>query len=143
MISYPWDRGLQLSIIAALSVAACHASGRGVSADLPTLAVENYEYNVQRYRNQTVRVCGRVVRRGSRWAVEHVPSPGEVFFHGYPAVFVAPCTAGPPQLDSRGCLVGRIAAEDGSLNPPPQILDSDEPVSYQWYLHPQCLQRRR
>ena len=139
----PWGRGLQLSMIAALSVAACHAGGRAVSPDVPTLAVENHEYNVERHRNQTIRVCGRVVKRDSRWAVEHVPTPGEFFFHGYPAVFVVPCGAGPPQLDRDGCLVGRVAAEDGSLNPPPQVLDSDEPVSYQWFLHPQCPPRQR
>jgi hypothetical protein len=102
----------------------------------------DHTYDVQRYRGRTIRVCGRLAQIEGRWAVEHVSLPGEVYFHGPPAVFVLSCTGQSPRLEHDGCLTGRIARQDGSLRPPAQPTDmGDAPYDYDWFLHPQCPSR--
>jgi hypothetical protein len=66
-----------------------------------------------------------------------VSRPGDALFHGHPAVLIAGCPHA-PRLDRSGCIVGRVAAEDGSLAPPPRQVHDDDPVSRDWFLHAQC-----
>lgn len=127
---------------AALLAAGCQAGPRMDRTDMPKLAGTQYGYDIERFRGQTVRVCGRLVQRESHWAVEYIPREGDAFFHGYPAVLIAGCQE-TPRLDRQGCLAGRIAAIDGSLNPPPRRIDDDTPISRDWFLHPQCSAPRR
>jgi hypothetical protein len=125
-------------IAALLLAAACQTSQR--SSALPTLAGTDTGYGIEAYRGRVVRVCGRLVQRESRWAVEYVSRPGDTLFHGYPAVLIAGCPHA-PRLDRSGCIVGRVAAEDGSLSPPPRQVHDDDPVSRDWLLHAQCRAR--
>ncbi|MDP8994588.1 MAG: hypothetical protein M3N07_06375 [Pseudomonadota bacterium] len=77
--------------------------------------------------------------------MEHIPGPGEVYFHGYPKVLVVPHDAQPPRLDRDGCITGRIAARNGALTlPTPRtVLTDDSPVDRDWYLHAQRPAQRR
>ncbi|HEY0012851.1 MAG TPA: hypothetical protein VGB79_08370 [Allosphingosinicella sp.] len=122
----------------ALLAAACQTQGGARSPDPPTLSGNQYGYSIDRHKGRTVRVCGRLTERESRWAVEYVPRQGDYFFHGYPAVLIAGCAGSAPRLDRDGCLTGRIAAVDGSLAPPPRRLHDDMPIDRDWFLHAQC-----
>lgn len=130
--------GWLLVTAAALLAAACQTQGRAGSPGLSTLTGNQYGYGIERHKGQSVRVCGRLTERESRWAVEYVPRQGDVFFHGNPAVLIAGCAGAAPRLDRDGCLTGRIAAVDGSLSPPPRRLHDDMPIDRDWFLHPQC-----
>ena len=131
------------AVFAAACVASACQTARTVSQDVPTLAIEDFAFDVERHRGRTVRACGRLVQIESRWAVEHVPRPGEVYFHGAPAVFLVPCAGQPPRLDSDGCITGQVARQDGSLAAPAQRTDmGDAPYDYDWFLHPQCRAQR-
>ena len=130
--------GPSLVTAAALAAAACQSLERTSPAELPTLTGNQYGYGIERYQGRTVRVCGRLTERESRWAVEYVPRQGDFFFHGYPAVLVAGCAGAAPRLDRDGCLTGRIAAADGSLVLPSRVEWDDMPVSRDWFLHAQC-----
>lgn len=129
-------RRLAFAAVVVLS-AACQTGRPSPAAVLPMLAGTHSGYGIETYRGRVVRVCGRLAQRQSRWAVEYVPRPGDAFFHGYPAVLIAGCDAA-PRLDRNGCLVGRVAAEDGSMNPPPRSVRTNDPYSLDWFLHPQC-----
>lgn len=138
-----WPCAIVLGALVVMSGAACQSTFNSGSEYLPTLAVENHRYDVQRYRGQTVRACGRLVRRDSDWAVEHVAPPSEIYFHGAPAVLVIPCGARPPRHDGDSCITGRIAARDGRLTLPlpRRVVEDDSPVDREWFLHPQCRSR--
>ena len=129
-----------LSALAAIACVSGETATGGASDNAPTLALEHLAYNIERYKGRTIRVCGRIVQseRLPSFSVEHVPEPGEVFFHALPKVFLATCGREAPRLDSQGCIAGRIAREDGSLEIPAAVTSSDAPVNYEWFLHPQC-----
>jgi len=59
--------------------------------------------------------------------------------YGFPAlVYIRSCTERRPRL-VRGCIVGRVAREDGSLDPPISRIVSDHQISNsEWWLHPHC-----
>lgn len=127
---------------ASILVAGCRTGDNSAASPPPTLDVDANGYRIERYPGQTVRVCGRLTQNEGRHAVEYVPRPGEVFFHGPPVVLLAPCAGRAPRLDRNGCLTGRVAAIDGSMRPPPQNLHDDSPVSRDWFLHVRCPARR-
>ena len=107
---------------------------------VPTLAVENFEFNLRRYIGRSVSVCGRVVRERKHWGVARIPPPGEFYFHGPPTVLVSSCGDAPPVLDVDGCVTGKVAAEDGTLALAPKrvVQWDDSPIDREWFLHPQC-----
>lgn len=127
-----------LILSASLAATVACATAAGVGPEVPTLSVNSAGYRVTRYKGRTVRVCGRLAQVEGRWAVQHIQRPREFFLHGLPAVFVATCDQTPPRLDRHGCLVGRIAREDGSLDEPRSVLTDDSPFTHYWLLHPQC-----
>lgn len=131
-----------VTLIAGL--AGCYAGGRAASPDVPTLAIEDYQFNLRRYIGQRARVCGQVVREGGHWGVARLPVSGEFYFHGRPTILVIACGDEPPRLDRNGCITGRVAAEDGTLTPVPNRsgLQDDSPVDREWFLHPHCPRRR-
>ena len=130
---------------AVMIISSCAAPIGARGAEIPTLAVENHEFNLRRYVGQNVRVCGRVVREGPHWGVARIPPPEEFYFHGPPTVLVIACGAAPPSLDRAGCITGRVAAEDGSLRLAPRrnVQSDDSPIDRDWFLHPQCSTPRR
>src|ERR1043165_8036441 len=114
--------------------------------DGPTLTVSELARDLARgpasYRGRTVRVCrGRLDRGLSATARKwQFSARGESWPHGA-SVMVKPCSAGGPRLDARGCLVGRIAREDGSLRelgPNEPRIVSDAIESETWLLHTDC-----
>jgi hypothetical protein len=127
-------------VAAASGLGACRTGPAPAPAEIPTLAVENYEYGIRRFVGQSVRVCGRIMRYESEWGVQRVGEAGEIYFHTPPTVLIVPCGAAPPRLDSDGCITGRVAARDGRLElPAPRtVLQDDSPVDREWFLHPQC-----
>jgi hypothetical protein len=132
-----------IALVAVLATA-CQTGAQSGYEQTPTLAIENYEFNLRRHIGRTVRVCGPLVEYEGEWAVQAVPEPGEVYFHGYPAVLVVPCGGEPPRLDRDGCITGRIAARDGALTLPPtrRVVRDDSPVDRDWFIHPQCRSSR-
>lgn len=74
---------------------------------------------------------GRVV--GWNLIVPYSHSPRSMIF-----VVVAACEGERPRL-SNGCITGRIAREDDSLQPETEIIVvSHTTGSFEWWLHPQC-----
>lgn len=122
----------------ALLLAGCEAARQSSAMEVPTLAGNEFGYDIQQYRGRTVRVCGRAAQHVSRFAVEYIPKAGDTFFHGYPAVLVVPCDGEEPRLDRDNCLTGRVAAADGSMNPPARNIHDDRPVDRDWFVHAQC-----
>ena len=131
-------RGVALATATFLT--ACAAPVASHEEAIPTLAIEDQEFNLRRYIGRTVRVCGRVVREQSHWGVARIPPPEEFYFHGPPTVLVMTCTPEAPSLDRDGCLIGRIAAEDGALTLAPRrsVRSDDSPIDRDWFLHPRC-----
>jgi len=114
--------------------------------DGPILTVSELARDLARgpvaYKGRTVRVCRGRLDRGlpaatRRWQFS---ARGESWPHGA-SLMVKSCSAGGPRLDAQGCLVGRIAREDGSLRElgpnEPQIV-SDSIESEIWLLHTDC-----
>ena len=149
--------GVQLSLLvavfAALGTLGCSAE-RPETAAPPAAGVETVSLyvlaaNMGRYKGQTVRVCGRwrdpPPRRAravaqSSWSLTAPNPPGTVRPHVY-VVGVTPCRGKRPRL-TNGCLTGRIARENGSLDLPEDILIASHVTgSYEWFLHPQCAAR--
>ena len=128
-----------------LLVSACQTRAGAAENQAPQLAVTDHEFQVRRHVGQTVRVCGRLTQYEGDWAVQHVPAPGETYFHGYPAVLVKGCGATAPRLDPGGCITGRVAARDGGLTLPAArvVVADDSPIDRDWLLHPQCPMSRR
>jgi hypothetical protein len=127
---------------ASILIAGCRTGDAAAAAAPAALGVDADGYRIERHRGQIVRVCGRPAQFDGRPAIEHIRRPGETFFHGPPTVLLVPCGGAAPRLDRDGCITGRVAALDGSMNPPPRTLHDDRPVSPDWFLHLQCPARR-
>jgi|SRR5215217_127612 len=136
-------RSTLFAALAICALAACRTVTPAPSPDVPRLIGNQYGYDIERYKGQMVRVCGRVVDTQFGVAVEYVPRPGDFFFHGSPAVLIVPCGSARPSPDADNCILGRVAARDGSVTPPPRTSTDDRPVDRDWFLHPQCPARRR
>jgi hypothetical protein len=102
-------------------------------------------YSIEKYRGQTVRICGRLSSLGDGiWSIETIENPEPFYWHGRPAVFVVACADQDPKLDSDGCLTGRVALKDGSIEIPQnsQVVRDFTPRNPDWFVHPQCSGRR-
>lgn len=140
MIRLGSDLKIFLLVVGLLPTACAHRTGVVVD-EVPTLAIEGFEYPVQRYIGRTVRVCGSLEEYEGELAVVHIPEPGEFYFHGSPAVHVLPCRAETPRLDRNSCVTGRVAARDGNLSIHParwRIREDHTPVDKNWVVHMQC-----
>lgn len=99
--------------------------------------------NIDSYRGRTVRTCGEwngaMREADGTLLARQLNRIDPTSPHGWGAVvFVAPCSGARPPL-SDGCINGRIAREDGSLNDPERIeVVSHRIGSSEWWLHPQC-----
>ena len=137
-------------LVAALATFGCSADRPEPAAPsapaIETVPLRTLAANTASYRGQTVRVCGRwsdppTLRPGevarSGWALTAPKLPGTFGPHSY-FVGVTSCLGRRPRLSS-GCITGRIAREDGSLDLPENILvGSHVTGSHEWLLHPQC-----
>lgn len=118
----------------------------GSAEAVQTVAMHDLVRSIDTYRGRTVRVCAdelvpRTREDGSvvHWQLRAM-NPSERFAA---RLILAQCGGERPQLEN-GCIVGRIAREDGSLEIPTTMLISDHVVmSEEWWLHPQCPPARR
>lgn len=126
------------SSAASLSLAACRTNSISEAASVPTLPAGQLARNIETYKGQILRVCGRLLKEegNTLWEIRAVADPHP---HGA-GVKVVPCAGAKPQRPKKGCMTGHIARRDGSLEPqaggPVMVTDAIE--SYVWFLHPQC-----
>ena len=107
-------------------------------AEIPTIDLVELIGNIESLRGQTVRTCGEgVLQNGPVW--ELVRPIGR---HGA-RLLINPCE-GRPVRDAEGCIAGRIARRDGSLELNQAVDDTsiavaaDNLANYGWFLHEQC-----
>lgn len=134
------------AVAAALTVAACCTTRGAGLPDPPTIALEQLMPQIERYRGRTVRTCGQLdgPRPDRTWIITSLKQPEEYNTHGRARTLVMPCANTPPRLDLEGCISGRVAQKDGSLNyPPGPITIEDGSNSLYWHLHPQCPAQRQ
>ena len=98
---------------------------------------------INNYRGRTVRTCGRELTPITQangdirsWELRAVDPTSPHAFTAY--VIIPACNGRRPRLDE-SCAIGRIAREDGSLDPPEDIAIGSHMIgSQEWWLHPQC-----
>jgi hypothetical protein len=101
--------------------------------------------NIADFRGRTVRTCGPELQAGrgpngevAYWSML-ARDPISRHNNIYSGVHIAPCGGERRPVDADGCVTGRIAREDGSLEAPVDvIIGSHRIVSFEWILHPQC-----
>jgi len=138
-------RGGALLVAACLLATGCRersahsASGQSVV----TVPLHVFARNAADYRGQTIRTCGREVRPITQsngeirsWQLRAIDPTSP---HRFEAFVVLPaCGSRPPRLE-HGCVTGRIAREDNSLDVPDAIIVTDHAIgSEEWWLHPSC-----
>lgn len=129
--------GAAVVIGSVMSVACVDATAR---ESMPTLSVGQLARQIESFKGRHVRACGGRLDLSEvykRWAIQSIGDPNP---HGA-IVNVVPCPGVTPRLDGRGCIAGRIAYRDGTLDETRQtgpITMSSAITSYVWYLHAQC-----
>ena len=116
-----------------------------IASPVPTVPLHVLARTVADFRGQTVRTCGPELQAG-RWpngevAYWSMRAKDPISRHNniYSGVHIASCGGERPPVDTDGCVTGRVAREDGSLEAPTEvIIGSHEIVSFEWILHPQC-----
>jgi|GEM_PF-2950879 len=145
------QRQLTLSRLGALTaLAALHATGctheavePSAASAVETVPLHVLARNIGDYRGQIVRTCGgrpSPVRSPDgeirEWELRVTDPTSEHRFTAF--VIVPSCNGQMPRLVD-GCVTGRVAREDGSLDPPTSMsvishfIGSDE-----WWIHPPC-----
>jgi len=137
-------KSIKTVILTVGTAAAAYASAsvpfRGETVPLVSLARDP-----EAWRGREVRTCGPEFHGDSKEGVWELARPSVSGYH--PAIVrVLGCADAAPARDSGGCVSGRIARRDGSIEPledgEPRVISSDI-VSYDWYLHAQCPAPRR
>jgi hypothetical protein len=132
-----------LAAVAIAAAAACATSvlpPEGETVPLLTLAKDP-----EAWRGREVRTCGPDFRGDRKQGVWELSRSSVSGYH--PAIVrILGCGKSAPKRDRNGCVVGRIARRDGSIEPlregEPRIVSSAI-VSYDWYLHARCPASRR
>lgn len=100
-------------------------------------------HDIRTYRGRIVRTCGRwtgpLTSAAGVDIAWQLAAPDPTSSAGFQAgVFVAPCAGRRPRL-AQGCITGRIAREDGSLEDPKSTGFIDhQTINFEWWLHPLC-----
>jgi hypothetical protein len=136
--------------LAALAVVAGSGCTREAPEPAAASAVETVPLHVLArtigiYRGRTVRTCGETMvpvtdAQGvvSQW---HLSAPDTTRERATAFVAVATCHGERPHLVD-GCVTGRVARNDGSLEDPQSMhLVSHLVGSWEWWMHPHCLSR--
>lgn len=130
-----------LAAVAIVAAAACATSvlpAGGETVPLLTLALDP-----EAWRGREVRTCGPTFQGHPAENMWQLSMP-----HGRhgAGILVPGCAGAAPKRDSKGCVSGRIARRDGSIEPTregePQTISSAM-ISHDWFLHPQCRAPRR
>ena len=112
----------------------------GVPDTVPTLSVKEFSKSPESYCGAVLRICGdRLANIGVDEPSWTLSTPQAFGYH--PArVTVLPCGGTRPTPKTNVCIVGRIARQDGSLDPipPSQIFVRSPGATNPWYLHAQC-----
>lgn len=130
-----------------LTVGTAAAAYAGASAPLQgeTVPLVSLARDPEAWRGREVRTCGPEFSGDSKEGVWELARPKVSGYH--PAIVrVVGCAGVAPVRDSGGCLSGRVARRNGSIEPvaegEPQVVSSAI-MSYDWYLHAQCPAPRR
>jgi hypothetical protein len=133
-----WPALIALPAGAAL-VAACATPSPSEPA-VATLSVAEFARTAEQLKGRTVRACD-----GKFYEIYDLSDKliGWTFakssVQGYHPVhiYIGSCGATKPKLDRQGCLTGRVARPDGSMNRDNWDLTvSSDVANYNWYLHP-------
>jgi hypothetical protein len=114
------------------------------SSVVPTIPLHVLARTIADYRGRTVRTCGSELQAipGTEGKVAYaiLSARDPASRHNLQAsVHIATCAGERPRLDPGGCVIGRIAREDGSLQEPDAVMVSSHAVvDNEWFLHPQC-----
>lgn len=138
-----WTRATVLLSIALVSCSPQRPSPAGVSSD-PSVPLHVLARNIESYRGQSVRTCGTELLPITQadgtvrsWSLRKLDPTSS---HGFTAYVIVPACAGRRPPMAGGCVVGRVAREDGSLDIPEAITIGSHLIgSQEWRLHPQCL----
>lgn len=139
----PLLRFVQVAALAGFAAACTQALLEPTSQPaVETVPLHILARNIASYRGRTVRTCGRwrgAQRSGAQvraWQLSRVDPTSAYRFSA--SVLVSECRGRRPRL-ADGCIVGTVAREDRSLEPPDSIIVTDHQIiSYEWWLHPQC-----
>jgi hypothetical protein len=110
----------------------------------PTVPLHDLARTIGDYKGRTVRTCGTELQaiRGTDGTVAYgiLSARDPASRHNLQAsVHIASCGGQSPRLDPAGCITGRVAREDGSLQEPDAVMVSSHAVvDNEWILHPQC-----
>lgn len=131
---------LGLSVV---SLTACLSSGP--ASRVETMDVRDYAKTPGAYRGRVIRVCGERIAHGERPLSSGVLVPSgrltsPIFGGRHNAeVNVLSCAGAQVQLDDQGCVTGRIALRDGTLEVDPEALHVSSPGGTDpWFMHIQC-----
>jgi hypothetical protein len=139
------QRARVLTLATAGLLAGCMSErpARFAAETVQTVPLHVLARNIEDYRGRTVRVCGGRLRpnrdatgniRSWHLSVSDPVSPPPSTAY----VIIRPCAQERPRL-TRGCAVGRIARENGSLDAPESMVIASHSIgSREWWLHPQC-----
>jgi len=135
-------------------LAAVHATGctRETAEPAAASAVETVPLHVlartiEAYPGRTIRTCGselRQIDRGDGSVGWLLSTADPTHPYRFPAsVIIRGCSDRAPRLHS-GCVVGRVAQENGSLAPNPgaRLVEDHEIINREWWLHLQCRRTR-
>ena len=117
---------------------ACAAGAAPPAA--PTVPLVQLATNIEDYRGQTVRTCGRRLVRTDGQRVWQLSVP-RAFGHHPAGVLVLPCGELRPPAGDESCVTGRVARRDGSTEPTQEgqlRIVSSAVINHNWYLHAQC-----
>jgi hypothetical protein len=110
----------------------------------PTVPLHVLARTIADYKGRTVRTCGTKLQaaRGTDGKVAYgILSARDPASRRdrQASVHIASCGGERPRLDPGGCVTGRVAREDGSLQEPDTVMVSSHAVvNNEWILHPQC-----
>lgn len=147
MGSYP-NAAVAILLMCALLGSCAPEQAPAPSASLvPAVPLHVLARTIADFRGRTVRTCGSQLQPAwgasgevANWRLSVRDPTGPYHF---PAIVILPsCNGERPRMERGGCITGRIAREDGSLDDPDvEIIGSHQIMNYEWWLHPQCPSR--
>lgn len=129
--------------LGAVSLTACLSSDP--ASRVETIDVREYARTPEIYRGRVIRVCGKHIYRDEQPLTTGVFVPSArltspIFSGRHTAeVSVLGCAGAQVPVDNQGCVTGRIALHDGTVEIDPEAIYVSSPGgTYPWFMHLQC-----
>jgi hypothetical protein len=130
--------------VPALLACGCATASSESSVDAVTVPLHVLANDIAHYRGHWIRTCGTDLNAvwgpGGETTHWHLTArdPASNFPYMRVGVAVATCGSDRPRLID-GCLIGRVARDDGSLEDPKSVIvTSHLTIQREWRLYPQC-----